>query len=119
MVELNIYRILTMGIIILLLWLSLMLFALYLAFMIMQASKKTQSRYQANRRKSVYKSPSKSPSQSKIPRTRQWRELLTLVHGDVGTAQRLVESEQRRNPSRNIDWCVEKALWQLQRDRRY
>lgn len=119
MVELKIYRILTMGIIILLLWLSLMLFALYLAVQVVQASKKTQSRYQANRRKSVYKSPPKSPSQYKIPRTRQWQELLTLVHGDVATAERLVESEQRRNPSRNVDWCVEKALWQLQRDRRY
>jgi hypothetical protein len=41
-----------------------------------------------------------------------------LLQGDVATANRLLEAEQRRNPSRSISWCLEKAVWQLKRDRR-
>jgi hypothetical protein len=47
-----------------------------------------------------------------------WHKLLTLVQGDTDAAERLIKYEQSRNPDRSIDWCVEKAVWQLERDRR-
>jgi hypothetical protein len=118
MVELDIYQTLAMEVTILLLWLSLMLFALRLVFLVVQAQKKPQSRHITNHKRTVYKHQRRQQHQYKIPKTGQWQELLALVHGDVSTAQRLIEFEQQRNPTRSVEWCIEKALWQIQRDRR-
>ncbi|WP_214439609.1 hypothetical protein [Atlanticothrix silvestris] len=49
---------------------------------------------------------------------REWAELLALLQNDVATANRLIDSERRRHPDRSPEWAVEKALWQLKRDRR-
>lgn len=44
-------------------------------------------------------------------------KLLDLVQGDSATASRLVEHVQNRNPGKSLQWCWEKAIWDLERDR--
>ncbi|WP_009632709.1 hypothetical protein [Synechocystis sp. PCC 7509] len=44
-------------------------------------------------------------------------KLLQLLNGDRNTANRLIASAKARNPDRTIDWCVEKVIFDLQRDR--
>lgn len=58
------------------------------------------------------------PSNDRNINSRKWQTLLKLVHGDVATAKRLIDCEFRKNPDRSLDWCIDKAIWQLKRDRR-
>ncbi|MEM6449453.1 MAG: hypothetical protein AAF703_03965 [Cyanobacteria bacterium P01_D01_bin.105] len=52
-----------------------------------------------------------------VPRaTRQ--KLLRLVGGNAAVAQRLVSDVQTRNPGRSEQWCWEKAIYDIERDRR-
>ncbi|QSJ18873.1 hypothetical protein JYQ62_09025 [Nostoc sp. UHCC 0702] len=44
--------------------------------------------------------------------------LLVLVQGDNQLAHRLVKQVKSRNPGRTEDWYLEKAIWDLERDRR-
>jgi len=44
-------------------------------------------------------------------------KLLRLLNGDRHTANRLIALAKTRNPSKSIDWCVEKVIFDLQRDR--
>lgn len=46
------------------------------------------------------------------------RELLRLVNGHRPTALRLVAKVQEYHPGRSAQWCWEKAIYDLQRDRR-
>jgi hypothetical protein len=46
------------------------------------------------------------------------RELLRLVNGHRPTALRLVAKVQEYHPGRSEQWCWEKAIYDLQRDRR-
>lgn len=48
--------------------------------------------------------------------TRQ--QLLRLVGGNAAVAQRLVSDVQARNPGRSEQWCWEKAIYDIERDRR-
>ena len=96
-------------------WLLLMASVLALAYWVVKntpqpkrAKRKSPSRGYSHRRVTVNKNINR----------REWQELLVLLQGDVATANRLLEAEQRRNPSRSISWCLEKAVWQLKRDRR-
>ncbi|MBE9050547.1 hypothetical protein IQ243_09005 [Nostocales cyanobacterium LEGE 11386] len=102
--------------VILIFWVLLML---WLAFLVLQGNK-IQGRYHTTRKKSIHqhKPRQRHKYQDNIPKTGNWHKLLTLVHGDAAAAERLVKYEQNRNPDRSVDWCVEKALWQLKRDRR-
>jgi len=50
------------------------------------------------------------------PRTQ--RQLLRLVHGNRAMAQRLVAQVQARYPQHPEQWCWEKAIYDIQRDRR-
>jgi chromosome segregation ATPase len=45
------------------------------------------------------------------------KELLSLLRGDAIAALRLLKSQQERNPGRSADWCLEKVIWDLKRDR--
>lgn len=45
------------------------------------------------------------------------RELLRLVGGNRDVADRLVEQVQLRNPNHSEQWCWEKAIYDIQRDR--
>ena len=46
------------------------------------------------------------------------RQLLGLVGGNATVAQRLVSDVQARNPGRTEQWCWEKAIYDIERDRR-
>lgn len=46
------------------------------------------------------------------------RQLLGLVGGNATVAQRLVSDVQARNPGRTEQWCWEKAIYDVERDRR-
>ncbi|HSM80268.1 MAG TPA: hypothetical protein VLS96_01215 [Nodosilinea sp.] len=56
-----------------------------------------------------------APTRSVQGRTQ--RELLRLVGGNRAVAQRLVEQVQLRNPHHSEQWCWEKAIYDIQRDR--
>ncbi len=45
------------------------------------------------------------------------QELLTLVHGNTATANRLVNGEKRRHPNQTQQWYLEKVIYDLQRGR--
>jgi hypothetical protein len=45
------------------------------------------------------------------------KKLLRLLHNDVDTASRLVAQAKRKDPTRSINWYVEKAIYDLERDR--
>ncbi len=45
------------------------------------------------------------------------KKLLLLLNGDRNTANRLIALAKTRNPDKSIDWCVEKVIFDLQRDR--
>jgi hypothetical protein len=114
-----------MEFVILFFWLILMLFILRLAYLVLQSHQQTFRHYHVknnflNRHKTQSKRSFRitPPSGGRKINSRQWRELLRLVHGDVATANRLIDCELKRNPGRSLDWCIDKALWQLQRDRR-
>lgn len=51
-------------------------------------------------------------------RTQTQRQLLRLVHGNRAVAQRLVHQIRLQNPGRSEQWCWEKAIYDIQRDRR-
>jgi hypothetical protein len=43
-------------------------------------------------------------------------ELLILVNGDTATARRLLRDVNHLNPGRSVNWCLEKAIYDLERD---
>ena len=43
--------------------------------------------------------------------------LVELLNGDTATARRLLRNINRTNPGRSVDWCLEKAIFDLERDR--
>ena len=46
------------------------------------------------------------------------KQLLGLVGGKATVAERLVSDVSRRNPGRSEQWCWEKAIYDIERDRR-
>lgn len=46
-----------------------------------------------------------------------WQQLINLLYGDHGAAQRLVDRELRNNPSQSLDWGIQKAIRDLIYDR--
>lgn len=46
------------------------------------------------------------------------KQLLGLVGGKASVAQRLVSDVRSRNPGRSEQWCWEKAIYDIERDRR-
>ena len=47
-----------------------------------------------------------------------YQKLLGLVHGREDVARRLIELEQSRNPEKSRQWCLNKAIESLKRERR-
>jgi hypothetical protein len=45
------------------------------------------------------------------------RKLLRLLHDDQAAAVRLFNHAQMKYPDRSINWCVEKVIHDLERDR--
>lgn len=101
-----------------------MLFILWLAYSVLQTYQKTSSLY-TPKKNLIHKHKDKitpfqilRPSIGRNIHHPKWRKLLSLVHGDIATANRLIDGERRKNPDRSLDWCIDKVIWQLQRDRR-
>lgn len=46
-----------------------------------------------------------------------WAELNALTH-DPATSERLVRNIKERNPCMPLKWCTERAIWEIERDRR-
>lgn len=46
------------------------------------------------------------------------KQLMRLVGGNAAVAQRLVSDVQAHNPGRTEQWCWEKAIYDIERDRR-
>lgn len=44
-------------------------------------------------------------------------KVLLLLNGDRNTANRLLNLAKTRNPQKSVQWCVEKIIYDLQRDR--
>jgi hypothetical protein len=112
-------------------------FALLLVFILMKEIEKQrhQSRFKQIRvyspesvtSKSVQKSLEKIISKSQKPFSAQpvqlvkkvtMQRLLSLVNGDMETAKRLVIQAREKNPVRDEQWCWEKVIYDLERDRR-
>jgi hypothetical protein len=95
-------------------WLLLMASVLALAYWVI----KNTPQAKRPKRKSPSRRYSRSPmTVNRNINPREWQELLVLLQGDTATANRLLDAEQRRHPDRSISWCLEKAVWQLKRDR--
>jgi len=45
------------------------------------------------------------------------KKLLRLLHDERDTANRLLSQVKVNNPNRSINWCVEKVIYDLERDR--
>lgn len=43
------------------------------------------------------------------------RQLMTIVHGEQATANRLVSYEKSRNPGKAEEWYLEKVIYDLRR----
>jgi hypothetical protein len=61
--------------------------------------------------------PEPATAPSRPVRGHTQRELLRLVGGNRAVADRLVEQVQLRNPNHSEQWCWEKAIYDIQRDR--
>lgn len=53
-----------------------------------------------------------------LPVSPLYSRLLNMLNGDQVTAQRLVAFTQECYPNRPQQWCLEKAIYDLERDRR-
>ncbi len=73
-------------------------------------------RYQGPKRSRSRSLSTSGASQS--VRSQTQRQLLRLVGGNRAVAERLVEQVQLRNPNHSQQWCWEKAIYDIQRDRR-
>lgn len=103
----------------------ILLFLAWLCFLVLalqMIKPDLKRRYQAKKPKSKYHrrqnsylakaTKTKSPGYSGA-----WHQLLKLIAFDVELAERLVSQCQRRHPEKSDRWCVEKVIWDLERDR--
>lgn len=74
------------------------------------------NRRQSRRRPALYRSPT-ATAPSRSVRGHTQRQLLRLVGGNQAVAERLVEQVQLRNPGQSEQWCWEKAIYDIHRDR--
>ena len=61
--------------------------------------------------------PEPTTAPTRPVRSRTEKELLRLVGGNRAVAERLVEQVHLRNPHHSEQWCWEKAIYDIQRDR--
>ena len=76
------------------------------------------SRYRQLSSRSQQGIPSQTRSSGTQVSRRTRQQLLRLVNGNRAVALRLVEKVRERNPKRSEQWCWEKAIYDIQRDRR-
>lgn len=75
------------------------------------------NRHQSRRQPAAYRSPTATAAPSRSVRGQTQRQLLRLVGGNQSVAERLVEQVKLRNPSQSEQWCWEKAIYDIHRDR--
>ena len=113
----------TMKNLIIVLWLVAMSFAFWICYITNQAHNQTPRwllsrrykrgiKYPKGYRKTYRKKSLHIPKSSK-----DWQEILLLLRYDEATARRLFEYVKDSNPGKSDQWVLEKALWDLQRDR--
>lgn len=59
-----------------------------------------------------------SPQPLRFPSRANYNRLVSMLHGDGNAAERLVGKVRQQNPERSEDWCWEKVISDLERDRR-
>lgn len=89
------------------LWLAAMSFAFYALWLDQKKPRRSSPRRPVKRRRTASNH-----------RPRLEGRLVELLGGDAQTAYRLVTSVKTSNPQRSDRWCIEKALYDLERDRR-
>ena len=109
---------------IIVLWLIAMSFAFWMCYTTTQAHNQTPQWLLSRRYKRGVKYPkgykkTYRRESSCIPKSsKNWQEILMLVRYDEATAERLVRYAKDCNPGKSDKWVLEKALWDLQRDRK-
>lgn len=106
---------------ILIVWLALMVGALTLAFGVVQSHQQRQQRYFHGRRRQL----TRHKIHSRISRAAyinpglagSWHQLLIRVHFDASLAERLIQQLRQHYPNKPERWYIEKAIWDLERDR--
>ncbi|WP_414530976.1 hypothetical protein [Nodularia chucula] len=96
---------------ILILILAMLAGALYLAWLVIDSHQSAQRRY----RRTTRKSPKPKLKQRVNSSTKG--KLLRMVRGDEDLAYRLVRQVKASFPNQSDQWCWEKAIWDLERDR--
>ncbi|MBD2569702.1 hypothetical protein [Anabaena lutea] len=94
---------------ILILLLAMLAGSLYLAWLVIDAGKSAQRRYRRTTRK--------SPKRKQRVNSSTRGKLLRMVQGDEDLAYRLVGHVKASFPNQSDQWCWEKAIWDLERDR--
>lgn len=94
-----------LGLLLLALWLA----ALSLCIQLWLITPRSKSKKRKSRRRPRVRFPKHVPLESR---------LTMLLNGDKATAQRLIGSTRRNHPNRSEQWCQEKAIHDLERDRR-
>jgi hypothetical protein len=75
------------------------------------------NRGSAGRRRPLRRPPQAGSVLTTSVRGHTQRSLLRLVGGNRDVAERLVRQVQLHHPDRPAQWCWEKAIYDLQRDR--
>ncbi len=95
---------------ILAIFLIVLLLALLIYYYQRSRPKKEMERFLFGKAKRSFK-PSKKEKELE-------KTLLNLVNGRDDVAQRLVELEQSRHPGESREWCLQKAIDAIRRERR-
>ncbi len=61
--------------------------------------------------------PQPKPTAQSHRQSELHRQLVGLLHGDAGKAQRLLDLSIEKNPSKGVVWNLEKVIYDLVRDR--
>lgn len=79
-------------------------------------TKRTKNRSSNRVDRPSYDSHNSEISIEQVSRQLQ-NKVLLLLNGDRNTANRLLNLAKTRNPQKSVQWCVEKVIYDLQRDR--
>lgn len=96
-------------------WIGIILFLAILIFLLVkELQKQNKDKNYQRRPRDLTSSSRKSTSVSSHLR----QQLLSMVGGERAIVQRLLENIQRKYPGRDELWYLEKAIADLERDRR-
>jgi hypothetical protein len=111
-------------------WFVLMASALWLAYIVIKNTKAAQLSPRRKRTwaemNRVFKLGRRNKTNARITRIAHknpmlaglWHQLLIRVNFDTPAAERLVEQLRRKHPGQTDRWYIEKAIFDLERDKR-